>query len=243
MAARKVIWPKIFLFGDSITQFSNSPEGCWGSLVADAFQRRADVVTRGFSGYNTRMCKELLPYVASDMTDTVAATVFLGANDATDGKLNTQQSVPIDEYKENLKAIIKHFKNSGIETVVITPPAIDGPSWAKYCSENGKIYTLNEERTEKYAAVCRETAQEMVTPCIDLHTTMINKSEWRNMLCDGLHLSRSGSELLASLLIPILEKCLKNRGVSKDILLPLWSEVNNQDPSKTFQEWYQNNLK
>ncbi|CAL4123917.1 unnamed protein product, partial [Meganyctiphanes norvegica] len=204
--------------------------------------RRADVITRGFSGYNTRMCKELLPYVASDMKDVVAATVFLGANDATDGKLNTQQSVPIDEYRENLKSIIKHFKSHGIETIVIAPPAVDGPSWAKYCADNGKVYTLDEERTEHYAAACRETAQEMETPFIDLHTVMINQSEWRSFLCDGLHLSRLGSELLASLLIPVLEKSIVNR-ISQNLLVPLWSEVNNQNPSKTFQEWCQKNIK
>ncbi|KAH8023210.1 hypothetical protein HPB51_011324 [Rhipicephalus microplus] len=77
---RKVVYPRIYLFGDSLTQRSHSDEGCWGSLVAEAFEsaselsrcryssacldqwfscRRCDVVVRGFSGYNTRMCRDL----------------------------------------------------------------------------------------------------------------------------------------------------------------------------------------
>lgn len=45
--------PTVVLFGDSLTQFSFS-EGGWGAGMADAYQRRADVLNRGLSGYNTR---------------------------------------------------------------------------------------------------------------------------------------------------------------------------------------------
>ena len=44
---------QVILFGDSITQFSFNVGG-WGARVADHYQRRADVLCRGFSGYNSR---------------------------------------------------------------------------------------------------------------------------------------------------------------------------------------------
>ena len=72
--------------------------------------RKADVVNRGFSGYNTRMCLKMLPHIASDLKNVSAVTVFLGANDASDLKENPVQAVPLPEYCQNLAKIIKHFK-------------------------------------------------------------------------------------------------------------------------------------
>ena len=77
--------PQIILFGDSITQFSFQTGG-WGAALANEYQRHADVVVRGYSGYNTRWALELLPSLFP--ADCPAAqtpalvTVFLGANDA-----------------------------------------------------------------------------------------------------------------------------------------------------------------
>lgn len=75
--------PQFVLFGDSITQKSFSPGG-WGAAVADAYQRKADVVNRGYSGYNSRWALHLLGRVfpAERAGDTALATVFFGANDA-----------------------------------------------------------------------------------------------------------------------------------------------------------------
>jgi hypothetical protein len=46
--------PAWVLFGDSITQFACSADGGWASHLAFAYQRKCDVVERGFAGYNTR---------------------------------------------------------------------------------------------------------------------------------------------------------------------------------------------
>jgi lysophospholipase L1-like esterase len=51
--------PRIILFGDSITQGSFSVGG-WGARLQDHYQRRADVLCRGYSGYNTRWALHLL---------------------------------------------------------------------------------------------------------------------------------------------------------------------------------------
>lgn len=72
--------------------------------------RKADIISRGFSGYNTRQCKALLPYLETDFQNISIAGVFLGANDANDPLVNPQQGVPLDEYKENLKDIVKFIK-------------------------------------------------------------------------------------------------------------------------------------
>ncbi|EOY28064.1 SGNH hydrolase-type esterase superfamily protein [Theobroma cacao] len=45
--------PKIYLFGDSITEESFR-DGGWGASLANLFSRTVDVVLRGYSGYNSR---------------------------------------------------------------------------------------------------------------------------------------------------------------------------------------------
>lgn len=109
---RKVVYPRIFLFGDSLTQRSFSEEGCWGSLVAEAFERRCDVVVRGFSGYNTRMCKYVLPRIfgPEDAGSVAAFVIFLGANDCSEPSDPGKQNVTLQEYVSNLEEMLHHLK-------------------------------------------------------------------------------------------------------------------------------------
>lgn len=79
-----VMRPQFVTFGDSITQRGFEPG--WGSLLANAYQRRADVVSRGYSGYNSRWALQLLdavfPQPSAAAPPPRLATVFFGANDA-----------------------------------------------------------------------------------------------------------------------------------------------------------------
>ena len=79
--------PQFVLFGDSITQKSFAPERGWGTTIADVYQRRVDVINRGYSGYNTRWALKILDDVfPSPLTDgtplPTLVTIFFGANDA-----------------------------------------------------------------------------------------------------------------------------------------------------------------
>ncbi|KAK9265630.1 hypothetical protein L1049_021514 [Liquidambar formosana] len=83
--------PKIYLFGDSITEASFD-DGGWGASLAHHFSRSVDVVLRGYSGYNTRWALHVLERVfpavdsggegVGDGVAPLAVTVFFGANDA-----------------------------------------------------------------------------------------------------------------------------------------------------------------
>ena len=54
--------PAFILFGDSITQRGGAVGG-WATRLAERYTRRADVVNRGYSGYNTAWATHLLPLV------------------------------------------------------------------------------------------------------------------------------------------------------------------------------------
>lgn len=108
----RVVWPRIFLFGDSLTQRCFSTEGCWGSAIAATFERKCDVVARGFSGYNSRMCKHILPRVLGpEDASTVAAFVLcLGANDSSSLVEGGNPVVPLDEYVQNMEEMLSHVR-------------------------------------------------------------------------------------------------------------------------------------
>ncbi|MEE6476782.1 hypothetical protein FKM82_011215 [Ascaphus truei] len=92
-----ISWPRVVLFGDSITQFAFEANA-WGSSLANKLVRRCDVLNRGLSGYSTRWAKLVLPRLipkSCHPENIVAVTIFFGANDcALKGcKLNRLNSV------------------------------------------------------------------------------------------------------------------------------------------------------
>ena len=136
-AARR---PVLMLFGDSITQFSFNPELCgWGAALAHWYARQADVLNRGFSGYNTRqgriLLQKLLPLPETGVsTQPRLLTIMFGANDAADAVHNARQHVPVSEYESNLRDMIAHARAAcpGILIVLITPPPLDEKAYAAH---------------------------------------------------------------------------------------------------------------
>jgi lysophospholipase L1-like esterase len=134
--------PKVVLIGDSITQFSfSTAEHGWGAALADWYSRSADVINRGYSGYNSQwmkyVVKRILPTPDHEI---ILATVFLGANDASSGS----QHVPVEEYASNLKEIVKHLRyiNPAMHIVLITPPIVDAAQWPDRHPEVVKKYAV-----------------------------------------------------------------------------------------------------
>ena len=128
--------PAIVLFGDSITQQGFGWDGGtgWVSLLSSAYSRRADVLNRGYSGYNTRHGVDLLSRVfgpqqfpipesidrnskrmnddGNNQKDVLFVTIFFGANDAAlQGEL---QHVPLDEYGDNLSKMISYIRGNSL---------------------------------------------------------------------------------------------------------------------------------
>ena len=68
---------------------------------------------------------------------------------------------------------------------------------------------------------------EFIMYCFyDLHFCVQN---WKEMLNDGLHLSRTGAEFLADLVWPHLEKLTQHIPEK----LPTWKDIDSKDPEKS----------
>ncbi|XP_054706099.1 isoamyl acetate-hydrolyzing esterase 1 homolog isoform X2 [Uloborus diversus] len=221
MNLSKVNWPKIVLFGDSLTQRSFDPnDGLWGALLANRLQRICDVINRGFSGYTSRQCKIVLPHLYSDknISEIKAFVIFLGANDSC--KEGSAQHVPLFEYGKNLTGIIKYLESVGLcktNILLMTPPPYCHQKFSTYCSENGRPKPAKDNETvAEYVNECNKIGEECQVEVVDLYHAM----NWQNFLIDGLHLSRTGSNFVYNFLWPSIEKRVD---VSK-MILPLWNE-------------------
>jgi lysophospholipase L1-like esterase len=76
--------PMIVLLGDSITEFG-AYDGGWQLRMTGAYTRKADVINRGFSGYNSRWGTFLVDEILTALgggARVKLCTVFFGANDA-----------------------------------------------------------------------------------------------------------------------------------------------------------------
>lgn len=144
--------PRIVLFGDSITEQSFG-EGGFGGAFADKYKRHADVILRGYSGYNSRDAVALLRNVfpTNDPTPPVLVTVCFGANDAVaEGSFMEKiQGCPLDEYQENLNSILEHLSklNPPPAVLLMTPPPVNPVAWKQTCDDNNYHGDEQPDRT------------------------------------------------------------------------------------------------
>mmetsp|Transcript_8076 Transcript_8076/g.16466 ORF Transcript_8076/g.16466 Transcript_8076/m.16466 type:complete len:267 (-) Transcript_8076:92-892(-) len=235
------IRPSIVLFGDSITQLGFSAgqsQSGWVSLLSNAYTRRADVLNRGFSGYNTRQAIDILPSIFGEDGEGGAifggpplmVTVFFGANDASlpGGK---KQHVPIDHYEENIRNIVKSIrikikpKDKSKPTapiILITPPPIDKIAWDKYCLENfGDLSPRTNEAAKSYGDRVKLVASELDCHVVDAFSLLGGDDEgeaesYGKHLEDGLHLSASGNKSLFEGLMDVVTRELPDLAPMED---------------------------
>lgn len=224
------VWPKVVLFGDSITQGSFE-EGGWGAAAANVLQRKCDVLNRGLSGYNSRWAEILLPHILplDLLKQTHLVTVFFGANDASLPDVTPDKYVSVEDYAANLKKIVEHLKTGGLKSdqiILICPPAFYGDDWKKVCIEKGTELNRSNENTGQYSTACCQVAKDLKTHVIDLWTIMQEDKNWKRYLCDGLHLSVDGSQLLWEHLKPFFDKLAE----SLEMVYPDWSSIDPKNP-------------
>uniref|UniRef100_A0A7C8YGY2 Uncharacterized protein n=1 Tax=Opuntia streptacantha TaxID=393608 RepID=A0A7C8YGY2_OPUST len=231
--------PKIYLYGDSITEESYS-DGGWGASLTNHFSRTADILLRGYSGYNSRWALKVLDKVFSPEAGAAAVIVFFGANDAClPDRYAAFQHVPLDEYKRNLHSIFSSLKKWWPSAVIlfITPPPIDEAARLQhpYFENPSGLPERTNEVAGAYAKACVDVAKECGTPEVDIWTKMQELPDWKNLcLRDGLHLAQSGNRIVFE---EVVAK-LREADVSLEKLpvdLPLFSEIDPKDPLKAFE--------
>mmetsp|Transcript_20705 Transcript_20705/g.45071 ORF Transcript_20705/g.45071 Transcript_20705/m.45071 type:complete len:263 (-) Transcript_20705:179-967(-) len=220
--------PPIVLFGDSITQFAygESPFGTpveigWAALLSSAYQRRADVLNRGFTGYNSRHALELVPKIfgtnssnSNSGSRPLFCTVFFGANDATLPSATSdsgRQHIPINEYADNMRKIVEGIReaigkpthndndtNCTVPIILITPPPVDAEQWKKDLGKFDHCDRSNSAARE-YGEALKNVASSL-DHCPVLDTWELLGGDdfdtYQSYFCDGLHLNNTGNQLV-----------------------------------------------
>ncbi len=211
--------PAIVLFGDSITQqgFGLNGHVGWASLLANDYIRRADVLNRGFSGYNTRHCLELVPRLFGE-GNILFCTVLLGANDAA--LPGERQHVPMDEYKRNIGKIVTSIrhetKNADLPIILMTPPPFDAATWDlnKPLPESG---SRSNQAARAYGQFVKQAGAELHCPVLDVFEEMGGDGEdYGQYLSDGLHLNGEGNTKLYQGLMELIRRELPDLAPMED---------------------------
>jgi lysophospholipase L1-like esterase len=218
---------RAILFGDSITQEGSDPSAQgWVAALTAYWIRRIDVVNRGFGGYTSRWGLKIFDKVVMEYPPDILF-VFFGANDATVPEHS--QHVPLEEYKENLRIMVRKALSASITTFLLTPPPVYEPVLERRNKENGKRI-LNDrlnDNTQRYAEACKEVGRELSVAVIDNWTSCGGASPERaQFLRDGLHLNAQGNQqVFQNILGLIFDRFQNLKFDNLKLYQPHWSEI------------------
>jgi len=243
---------QIILFGDSITEMSSQGDNGFAFMptLQNAYMRRLDVINRGFSGYNTAHAIKALPLFmpSKEQARVHIMVIWFGANDACLPGSSSQQHVPLDHFKQNLRDIVKNDSVRGHQssTILITPPPVDEYGLEAAGLLNGTTeVSRTADHTKKYADACVEVGREMKVPVLDLWSVLMTRAGWKQgdsalpgskaepknavlaeMLSDGLHFNPEGYRVLFQALMNTIEtNWPKDSPQAIPYRFPLWTEA------------------
>jgi len=216
--AHPVQYDQVLCLGDSITQMSWITGGS-GAALSDLYQRRLDVVNRGFGGYNSEWAVPVAEqtFPKKEHIGTIYPTIRLliiwfGANDAC--LPHSPQSLTIPKFKSNLHHIISLLSSPTspqysprTKYLLVTPPPVN------VRMRDADLTTRDPprepdrtvERTRQFADAVIEVADELEgtlgkdqVGVVDLWTEIDEKAKkaeggeeegLKKYLSDGLHLA------------------------------------------------------
>lgn len=157
-----------------------------------------------------------------------------GANDAV--LPGMVQHVPLEEYKQNLRAMAKYFSSLSPDTTVLllTPPPLHEDDW------NSELKTITGSPnppvdrsfnvTRLYGEAVKEVGAEMGLAVVDVHGALgghTGKDVYRQHLCDGLHLNATGNALVFKAVVEALKETAPwLEGDNLPLQGPQWSDIN-----------------
>lgn len=187
-------------------QFSYSHEG-WGSILTDLYARKADIVLRGYAGWNSRRALQVLEQVfpKGEAVQPSLVIVYFGGNDsANPNPTGLGSHVPLDEYVENMKKIAVHLKSlsENMRVIFLTTPPVNETQIREVL---GELVHRRNETCQKYSEACVKLCQELDVKVIDLWTALQQRNDWLAVcFTDGIHLSPEGSKIVVKEILKAL---------------------------------------
>lgn len=185
--------------GDSITEHGDAPGGyVW--LLREAL-RPIEVINAGVSGHRSR---EMLARLQKDVLDLSPDLVLIscGVNDVWHGFDDAHPlgdgpgRVPLDEYGENMLAIVRGVQGVGAKAVLLTATVIGEDL-------SGPMNVAAEPYNERLRSVAAETGAHLIDLQVPFRALI---AAYRNttgssgdfLTTDGVHLNGAGNQLMGS---------------------------------------------
>ncbi|XP_061344464.1 GDSL esterase/lipase CPRD49-like isoform X5 [Gastrolobium bilobum] len=202
--------PQFVLFGSSIVQLSYSMAG-WGAILTHLYARKADIVLRGYNGWNSRNALQVLDEIfpKNDSEQPSLVIVYFGGNDSILPHPSCRgQHVHLQEYIENMRKIAIHLKSLSKKTCIIflsAPPVNEAQIYGNSDPLRPRLRT--NESLRRYSEACLELCREMNIKAIDLWSAIQKRDNWQDVcFIDGIHLSAEGSKIVAKEILKVLEE-------------------------------------
>ncbi|XP_077222653.1 SGNH hydrolase-type esterase superfamily protein [Tasmannia lanceolata] len=203
--------PLFVLFGSSIVQF-NFSNGGWGATLADIYARKADIVMRGYSGWNSRRALQVVEqvFLKDAAVQPSLVIVYFGGNDAMGPHPSgLGPHVPLPEYIENMRRIGSHLKGLSEKTRIIflSCPPVNEEKLRETTSGFFSELVRSNEACRRYSEACIELCKEMDLKVIDLWTAIQKRDDWRTAcFTDGVHFSADGSKIVVEEILKVLKE-------------------------------------
>ncbi|KAE8702602.1 GDSL esterase/lipase CPRD49 [Hibiscus syriacus] len=203
--------PQFVLFGSSIVQLSFS-NGGWGAILADVYARKADILLRGYYGWNSRRSLEVLDLVfpKDDSNQPSLIITYFGGNDSMGPHPSgLGPHVPLPEYIDNMRKIAIHLKSLSDSTrlIFLTCPPVDEERVNKNTSQYLSHLVRTNELCRTYSEACIQLCQELDIKVVDLFTAIQQRDNWKtDCFTDGVHLSAEGSKIVVAEILKVLKE-------------------------------------
>ncbi|CAH9113134.1 unnamed protein product [Cuscuta europaea] len=203
--------PQFVLFGSSIVQLSYS-NGGWGAILADVYARKADILLRGYYGWNSRRAIQVLDQVfpKDAAVQPTLVIVYFGGNDSMGPHSSgLGPHVPLPEYIENMRKVALHIKSLSDKTRIIflTCPPVNEAKVKENTSSIFSELVRSNDLCSKYSQACIDLCKEMGVMVIDLFSSFQKREGWENAcFTDGIHLSEEGSKVVVEEILKALKE-------------------------------------
>ncbi|MFO0888016.1 MAG: GDSL-type esterase/lipase family protein [Isosphaeraceae bacterium] len=181
----------VICFGDSVTgvYYHTGSRRAYTDMLEIALRQahpraRIIAINAGISGNTTRDALARIDHDVLDKRPDLVSVMF-GLNDMT--------RVPVDEYRENLRAIVAKCRAANAEVILCTP--------------NNVITTPDRpsERLRVYCDAVRGVGEALAVPVVDVHAAFEalrarDPRAWRLSLSDEIHPNMDGHRRIAELL-------------------------------------------
>ncbi|MBA0727165.1 hypothetical protein Golax_000181, partial [Gossypium laxum] len=155
----------------------------YGNHALFAILSQADILLRGYFGWNSRRAIQVLDHVFPKDASTQPELIitYFGGNDSMGAHPSgLGPHVPLPEYIENMKQIVNYLKGLSDSTrlIFLTSPPVNEERVNKYASEHFSHLVRTNELCQTYADACVKLCQELDVKVVNLFTAFQQRENW-----------------------------------------------------------------